>query len=146
MRRSRKPKRDSACWRCASGRTDEARENFAAAMEAGSTSARCYIEYAKLEPDHDKAEQALLKAAGINPKLAEPFALMAARDTDPRKRLMHWKAAAERDPRNTAYWQVAGRNLPRRAQLRRSRQGLAQRRTGRHRPRGAREVCTRRAC
>jgi len=29
---------------------------------------------------------------------------MAARDTDPRKRLMHWKAATERDPRNTAYW------------------------------------------
>ena len=87
-------------------RTEEARQNFAAAVEAGSTSARCYIEYAKLEPDRDKAEDALLKAAGINPKLAEPFALMAARDTDPRKRLMHWKAATERDPRNTAYWRA----------------------------------------
>ena len=30
---------------------------------------------------------------------------MAKRDTDPRKRVMHWKAAAERDPRNPAYWQ-----------------------------------------
>ena len=85
-------------------RTDEARQNFASAVEAGSTSARCYIEYAKLEPDRDKAEDALRKAVGINPKLAEPFALMAARDTDPRQRLMHWKAATERDPRNTAYW------------------------------------------
>jgi len=85
-------------------RTDEARQNFAFAVEAGSTSARCYIEYAKLEPDRDKAEDALRKAAGINPKLAEPFALMAARDTDPRQRLMHWKAATERDPRNTKYW------------------------------------------
>jgi hypothetical protein len=85
---------------------DEARRNFAAAMEAGSTSARCYIEYAKLEPDSAKAAQALLKAAGINPKLAEPFALMAARDTDPRQRLMHWKAAAERDPRNPSYWRA----------------------------------------
>jgi hypothetical protein len=85
-------------------RTDDARKYFEAAVEAHSTSARCYIEYAKLEPDRDKAEDALLKAAGINPKLAEPFALMAARDTDPRKRLMHWKAATERDPRNTAYW------------------------------------------
>jgi hypothetical protein len=85
-------------------RTDDARKYFEAAVEANSTSARCYIEYAKLEPDRDKAEDALLKAAGINPKLAEPFALMAARDTDPRKRLMHWKAATERDPRNTAYW------------------------------------------
>jgi hypothetical protein len=87
-------------------RTDEARKNFAAAVEAGSTSARCYIEYAKLEPDDAKAEQALLKAAGINPKLDEPFALLAKRDTDPRKRLMHWKAAAERDPRNTSYWRA----------------------------------------
>jgi len=82
----------------------EARKQFAAAVEAGSTSARAYIEYAKLEPDDAKAEQALLKAAGINPKLDEPFALMAKRDTDPRKRLMHWKAAAERDPRNAEYW------------------------------------------
>lgn len=87
-------------------RTDDALKYFESAVEANSTSARCYIEYAKLEPDRDKAEDALLKAAGINPKLAEPFALMAARDGDPRKRLMHWKAATERDPRNTAYWQA----------------------------------------
>src|ERR1022692_1228395 len=91
--------------------SDEARENFEAAVEAHSTSARCYIEYAKLEPDRDKAEDALLKAAGINPKLAEPFALMAARDTDPRKRLMHWKSATERDPRNTAYWKALAETL-----------------------------------
>jgi hypothetical protein len=87
-------------------RADEAHRDFAAAMEAGSTSARCYIEFAKLEPDSAKAEQALLKAAGINPKLDEPFALLAKRDTDPRKRLMHWKAAAERDPRNASYWRA----------------------------------------
>ncbi len=85
-------------------RIDDAHNYFESAVEANSTSARCYIEYAKLEHDRNKAEDALLKAAGINPKLAEPFALMAARDTDPRKRLMHWKAATERDPRNTAYW------------------------------------------
>ena len=84
---------------------DDARKHFAAAMEAGSKSARCYIEYAKLEPDNEKANQALLRAAGINSKLDEPFALMAARDTDPLKRLAHWKAAAERNPRNAAYWQ-----------------------------------------
>ncbi len=86
-------------------RTDEARKHFAAAMAANSSSARCYIEYAKLETDNDKATQALLKAAGINSKLDEPFALMAARDTDPAKRRAHWKAAAERNPRNAAYWQ-----------------------------------------
>jgi hypothetical protein len=87
-------------------RPDEARRHFEAAAAAESKSARCYIEYAKLEPDDEKAYQALLHAAGINSKLDEPFALMAARDTDPAKRLAHWKAAAERNPRNAAYWQA----------------------------------------
>lgn len=87
-------------------RNDEARGYFAAAMEAGSNSARCYIEYARLEPDDEKADKALLRAAGINPKLAEPFAMMAQRDTDPQKRLLHWKTAAQRDPRNATYWQA----------------------------------------
>ncbi len=87
-------------------RQDEAGKHFAAAVQAGSQSARCYIEYAKTEPDNEKAMQALLRAAGINPKLDEPFALMAARDTDPAKRLAHWKAAADRNPRNPAYWQA----------------------------------------
>jgi hypothetical protein len=87
------------------GAKDEARQHFSLAMQAGSGSARCFIEYAKLEPDNAQAEQALLKAAGINPKLDEPFVLMARRDTDPRKRLMHWKAATERNPRNPDYWQ-----------------------------------------
>jgi len=85
-------------------RPDDARRHFSAAIEAGSTSARCYIEYAKLEPDNAKATNALLRAAGINPKLDEPFALMAARDTDPDRRAAHWKAAAERNPRNPVYW------------------------------------------
>jgi hypothetical protein len=85
---------------------EEARRSFADAIEAGSASARCYIEYARLEPNDEKATQALLKAAGINPKLDEPFALMAARDTDPQKKAAHWKAAAERNPRNAAYWKA----------------------------------------
>jgi hypothetical protein len=88
------------------GKKDDARRHFEAATKAGSVSARCYIEYARLEPDNEKASQALLKAAGINPKLDEPFALMAARDTDPARRMAHWKAAAERAPRNPAYWQA----------------------------------------
>jgi tetratricopeptide (TPR) repeat protein len=87
-------------------RNDEARDHFAAAMDAGTTSARCLIEYAKLEPDNARATQALLRAAGINAKLDEPFVLMAQRDTDPRMRLAHWKAATERNPRNPAYWQA----------------------------------------
>jgi hypothetical protein len=85
---------------------EDAHRHFAAAMAAGSPSARCYIEYARLEPDREKARQALLKAAGINPKLDEPFAMLAERDTDPRMRTAHWKAAAERNPRNAAYWKA----------------------------------------
>ena len=88
------------------GQKDAARDHFASAMQAGSTSARCYIEYAKLEPDRERAHQALLRAAGINSKLDEPFVLMAQRDTDPRMRIEHWKAATERNPRNPAYWQA----------------------------------------
>ncbi|MBV8728823.1 MAG: hypothetical protein JO336_03340, partial [Acidobacteriia bacterium] len=88
------------------GQSADAKRHFEAAIMAGSSSARCYIEYAKLEPDNEKATQALLRAAGINSKLDEPFALMAARDTDPAKRLSHWKSAAERNPRNPDYWQA----------------------------------------
>ena len=87
-------------------RTGDARRYFSQAVEAGTSSARAYIEYARLEPDNEKATQALLHAAGINPKLDEPFAMMAARDTDPQKKLAHWKAAAERNPRNAAYWKA----------------------------------------
>jgi hypothetical protein len=88
------------------GHKEEARTHFAAGVAAGSGSARCFIEYAKLEPDNEKANSALLKAAGINPKLDEPFVLMARRDTDPRRRVAHWKAATERNPREPSYWQA----------------------------------------
>jgi hypothetical protein len=88
------------------GRKNDARLHFSESIQAGSASARCYIEYAKLEPDNEKATQALLKAAGINPKLDEPFVLLAQRDTDPRRRLMHWKAATERNPREPSYWEA----------------------------------------
>lgn len=87
-------------------RNSQALRHFADAIQAGSSSARCYIEYARLEPDGEKAIQALLHAAGINPKLDEPFAMMAQRDTDPQKRLAHRKAAAERNPRNASYWKA----------------------------------------
>ena len=63
---------------------------------------------------------------------------MAQRDTDPRKRLAHWKAAAERNPRNPSYWQALAGVLPGRSQLCGSGQGVERRRTGRHRPRRAR--------
>ena len=88
------------------GRKEEARKDFAAAVENNSASARAYIEYARLEPDSAKAETALRRAAAINPKLDEPFALLAERDTDPRHRALHLKEAAQRNPRNAAYWKA----------------------------------------
>ena len=87
------------------GRKDEARKNFAAAMEAGSTSARCFIEYAKLEPDKTRPSRRCSKR-GHQPQARRAIRPAGQRDTDPRKRVMHWKAAAERDPRNPAYWKA----------------------------------------
>jgi len=87
-------------------KNDEAKNHFEAAMAAPGASARSYIEYARLEPDNDKAFAALRKAAGLNPKLDEPLALMAQRDTDPQMRLVHWRDAAARNPRNPAYWKA----------------------------------------
>jgi hypothetical protein len=85
---------------------DEARQDFAAAMEAGAKSANCYMEYARLEPDNTKALAALDQAAKLNPKLAEPHFLMAQRQTDPPKRIQELKLAAKLDARNLAYWQA----------------------------------------
>jgi len=90
--------------------TDEARQDFAAAMEAGAKSAECYMEYARLLPDNAadnaKALAALDRAAKINPKLAEPHFLMAQRETEPPKRMQELKLAAKLDARNLAYWQA----------------------------------------
>jgi len=90
--------------------TDEARQDFAAAMEAGSKSANCYMEYARLlsdnAPDNAKALAALVQAAKLNPKLAEPHFLMAQRQTDPPKRIQELKQAAQLDARNLTYWQA----------------------------------------
>ncbi len=86
--------------------TEEARTDFASAMEAGAKSAACYMEYARLEPDNAKALAALERAAKINPKLGEPHFLMAQRETELPKRIQELKLAAKLDPRNLAYWEA----------------------------------------
>src|SRR6202167_5609123 len=88
------------------GQTEEARKDFAAAMDAGAKSAECYMEYARLEPDSAKALAALEHAAKINPKLDEPHFLMSQRQTEPQKRIQELKLAANLDARNMAYWQA----------------------------------------
>jgi hypothetical protein len=85
---------------------DEARQDFANAMDAGSKSASCYMEYARLEPDDAKALAALERAVKLNPKLAEPHFLMAQRQKDAQKRIAQLQQAAKLDARNLTYWEA----------------------------------------
>jgi tetratricopeptide (TPR) repeat protein len=86
-------------------RKDDARQNFAAAIAAGTPSPRAYLEYARLEPDNAKALAALEKALKLNPKLAETYALMGRRQTDGAKRIQYLEKAAQLDPRSAARWE-----------------------------------------
>lgn len=88
------------------GRREEAHKQFAAATAAKSNSARCWLEYGKLEPDRAKAIAALKQAAELNPKLAEPHFEIAQRESDPRQRAAALEKAAELAPRELRYWQA----------------------------------------
>jgi hypothetical protein len=85
-------------------RTDEAREEFAAAVEAGSKSAAAWLNSARLDPDPEKARAKLQKAAELNKAWAEPYAALAGIETDPSQKLQWFKTAASIEPRNAAYW------------------------------------------
>ncbi|PYT30815.1 MAG: hypothetical protein DMG57_07095 [Acidobacteria bacterium] len=84
---------------------DEARGYFAEAIQAGTPSPRSYLEYARLEPDNKKALDALEKALKLNPKLADTYALIGARQSDPVKRIQYLQKAAERSPRDASRWE-----------------------------------------
>jgi hypothetical protein len=84
---------------------DEARRNFAEAMNAGTPSPASYQEYAKLEPDNAKAIAALEKAVQLNPKLAETYALIGRRQSDNIKRIQYLEKAAQLEPRNAGRWE-----------------------------------------
>ncbi len=86
-------------------RKDDARQNFAAAIAAGTPSPRAYLEYARLEPDNTKALAALDKALKLNPKLAETYALMGRRQTEAAKRIQYLEKAAQLEPRSAARWE-----------------------------------------
>jgi hypothetical protein len=87
-------------------REDEARREFNAATQAGSTSARAWFEAARLEPDAPKARASLQKAAELNTSWAEPYKLLAALETDPSRRLEWLKRAAALEPRSSANWRA----------------------------------------
>jgi hypothetical protein len=86
-------------------RDDDARQNFAEAIAAGTPSPRAYLEYARLEKDNALALAALEKALKLNPKLAETYALMGRRQTDSAKRIQFLEKAAQLEPRSAARWE-----------------------------------------
>ncbi|MFB3778884.1 MAG: tetratricopeptide repeat protein [Bryobacteraceae bacterium] len=87
-------------------RPQEAKDLLSRAIEAGSTNARAYLEYARLEPDRDKAVAALEKSAKLNPRWAEPHFEMAGRESDAALRVQLLAAAARLEPRNSEYWRA----------------------------------------
>ena len=87
-------------------RTREARQDFAASIDNGAKSPACYTEYARLEPDNAKAMSALEKAVKLNPRLAEPYFLIAQHQPEMPKRIQYLKEACKLDPRNLTYWQT----------------------------------------
>ena len=88
------------------GQTAAARTDFAKSIEAGSQSAAAYIEYARVEPDKSKARAALEKATKVNPKLAEPYALLAERESDLDRRIQDLQSAVKLDTRHAEWWQA----------------------------------------
>lgn len=88
----------------AAKRTEEARREFAAAVDAKSASARAWLELGRLELE--KARALLEKAAALNPLWAEPHVLLAEIESDPSRKLNELKIAAQLEPRNAVRWQA----------------------------------------
>ncbi|MGA2436507.1 MAG: hypothetical protein ABSG25_14625, partial [Bryobacteraceae bacterium] len=88
------------------GKTAEAQRELAAAIEAGTQSARAYCEQAKLDPDKTKTIPLLEKAVALNPNWAAPHAFFASRIVNPDKKLQELSSAAKLEPRNAANWRA----------------------------------------
>ncbi len=76
------------------------------AIQAGSRSARCWLEYGCRLKDPVRAQQAFRRAAELNPRWAEPHVQMAKTAAGLAVKTREWKLAAELAPRNPAYWQA----------------------------------------
>ena len=79
---------------------------YGKAIQAGSKSARCWLQFGRRQKDPAKARAAFKKAAKLNPRWAEPYVQMASADTELTLRARDWKMAAALAPRNAAYWQA----------------------------------------
>ncbi len=86
---------------------DERRKHLAAATEAGSKSARAWLEYARLL-DGAKRHEALMEAERLNAKWAEPYVFRASYEKDPAKRAQALETATKLAPRNAQLWRELG--------------------------------------
>lgn len=83
-----------------SGAKDEARREFQAAVDAGSTSARAHYELARLTQTEAKRRAEIEAAVKLNPNWAAPHLLRADIETDPLRKLQALEAAAKLAPRD----------------------------------------------
>lgn len=81
------------------GRKDEAREHL-----KQSASAHGMVEYGKLLTEPEPKRAALLKAATLNKRWAEPHDLLAALETHPAQQIAALRKSAELAPRNADTW------------------------------------------
>ncbi len=83
---------------------DARRKYLAAATEAGSKSARAWLEYARVAESPAKRREALAQAAKLNPNWAEPHVVRASMETDRLRKLQALEAAAKLAPRDSGLW------------------------------------------
>jgi hypothetical protein len=87
-------------------RTADARKYLEAATAGESTAARAFVELGRLEPDPLKKRILFTKAARAAPKWSEPWVLLAQTETDPARRVLPLKNAANLELRNANYWRA----------------------------------------
>ncbi len=84
----------------------EGLERYREAVQAGSRSARCWVEHGRRLKDAAAAREAFVKAAELNPGWAEPYFRMAEIDTTLAVKARNLEKATELAPRHGAYWQA----------------------------------------
>jgi hypothetical protein len=91
------------------GKRNEAREFLEKALNGESRSARAWLEAGNLDSEKSAAIIDYQKAAGLNPRWAEPYIQMADLEFDPEKRAAQLKKAAALDSHNVELWQTLAR-------------------------------------
>jgi len=79
------------------------------AVEAGTKSARVYLEYGKALKEEKAKQDAFVEAAKKNPRWAEPYVELANLESTAARQSFYLKTAAALDPRNSALWQRLAR-------------------------------------